>query len=57
MAEKQKCEDPKCDRVISAHAWGRIRAGSDGWFETKDGRLYCPDHQEWVADWRAKQKK
>lgn len=47
-----KCED--CDEKIKNHAWAKIKA--DGWFLTRDGRAYCPNHQSWVAGWRKRKK-
>jgi hypothetical protein len=51
-----KCE--LCGKELpKEHAWAKIRAHSDGWFFSKDGTAWCPDHNpEWVAEWRAKQK-
>ena len=35
--------------------WDHLRAHTEGWFFTKDGQRYCPDHHPaWVAEWRAR---
>lgn len=39
-----ECKDDK---------WSRIRAHEAGWFEQKNGDVYCPEHKPaWVAKWR-----
>ncbi len=45
-------EDEICPEQIPNHSWGRIKA--EGWFQTKDNRIYCPAHQQWLAAWRKK---
>jgi hypothetical protein len=34
-----------CHESIRAHRWGKIRAHSQGWYFSKDGRVYCPRHR------------
>jgi hypothetical protein len=42
----------QCDRSIAGHKWGKIQ--SEGWFFSKNGSAYCPDHiPDWVDKWRA----
>ena len=49
-----RCAEPGCEATVKDHAWGKIKA--DGWFFTKTGEAWCPDHNpEWVAEWRARQ--
>lgn len=49
------CDHEGCPRTIKDHMWGRIKA--EGWFFTKTGKAYCPDHRpEWVAAWRKRKK-
>ena len=50
-----KCSHQGCDRFLKNHAWSRIRA--EGWFQQKDGTLWCPDHwPAWVEKWRSEKK-
>ena len=49
------CEEDGCERGFKAHHWGSIKATSEGWFQQKDGTVWCPDHvPAWVAQWRAR---
>lgn len=51
------CADPSCVEMIPDHLWGRTKAYSEGWFEQKDGTIWCPAHvPDWVDAWRARQK-
>lgn len=44
-----------CGRTHKNDRWNRIRAHDLGWFEQKNGTVYCPAHvPAWVADWRAR---
>lgn len=44
-----------CARTVDRNRWARTRAHDEGWFESKDGRAWCPTHNpEWVRTWRAK---
>jgi hypothetical protein len=46
-----KCEH--CDERVKGHRWGKIKAGAAGWFFTRGGKAFCPQHTpEWVAAWR-----
>jgi hypothetical protein len=50
------CTHPGCPAKIADHRWGRTKA--NGWFFSKDGEAWCPDHvPRWVATWRAKEKR
>lgn len=45
------CAGDDCSATIKNHAWGRIKA--EGWFQQKDGTVWCPTHvPEWVEAWR-----
>lgn len=47
----QTCQHDGCERSIKDHRWGKTKA--DGWFQQRDGILWCPEHvPEWVAGWR-----
>jgi hypothetical protein len=49
------CSDPTCDESHKDHRWGKIKAGSSGWFMSKDGSSWCPKHiPDWVKEWRVK---
>lgn len=49
------CADKDCPARTPNHQWGRIRA--TGWFEERDGTMWCPDHRPaWYAAWRARQQ-
>lgn len=55
MSDELKCSEEGCDKTIKNHLWGHIKA--DGWFFSKDGSLFCPDHvPAWVADWRKRKR-
>ena len=44
-----------CDATIPDERWSKTRSG---WFQTKDGKNYCPEHTpDWVAEWREKRGK
>ena len=46
------CLADGCPNTIKNHAWGKIKA--EGWFFSRDGSAYCPEHvPEWVDAWRA----
>lgn len=50
-----RCADPSCSAQHPGSKWGNIRAASDGWFESQDGKSYCPKHvPKWVKRWRDK---
>lgn len=47
------CLSDGCKNKIKNHRWGKTKA--EGWFFSKDGSAYCPDHNpEWVVAWRGK---
>lgn len=47
------CEEPGCVNWIPDDQWRKIKA--EGWFQMKDGTIFCPEHiPEWVAEWRKK---
>lgn len=49
-----ECSQEGCAERLADHAWGRIKA--DGWFQQKDGIIWCPEHHPaWVLAWRARQ--
>lgn len=51
------CDVEGCEAKIKNHKWGRIHAGSAGWFfgATYPRNVWCPDHlPEWVESWRAR---
>lgn len=59
MSDVIHCIAKGCRQTFKNHAWGKIRAHSDGWFTSKEDpkMVYCPDHlPDWVGPWRAKQK-
>ena len=44
-----------CGRFIkNPSKWVMIKAHSEGWYEQKDGTVWCPDHRpEWAPkEWR-----
>lgn len=52
------CSHPDCNQEFKDHAWGHIHAHNQGWFEQKNGDVWCPNHiPDWVAKWRAKKLK
>jgi hypothetical protein len=53
--EPVECAEPGCAAKHPGGKWGNIRAHSDGWFESRDGKSYCPKHvPKWVKKWRKK---
>lgn len=54
--QEEQCEFYReCGARIRNHYWAKVKA--EGWFFTKDGRAFCPDHiPEWVAAWRKKKQ-
>jgi len=51
-----ECAEDDCARTIRNHRWGRTKA--EGWFEERDGTVWCPDHRPaWYAAWRARQQR
>lgn len=51
-----ECDEKGCTKTVKNHAWGRIKA--DGWFFTREGGVWCPDHRpEWYAAWRRGKKR
>lgn len=49
----KNCSYEGCENKLPNHAWGRIKA--EGWFQQRDGNIWCPDHiPEWVEEWRKK---
>lgn len=47
------CAEPGCEAGIKAHAWGKIKAQSAGWFFSKAALSWCPEHNPpWVEQWR-----
>lgn len=54
----RRCVADGCTATFPGSKWDSIRAGDTGWFFTKVGDAYCPEHvPEWVPAWRARQKK
>lgn len=52
----KKCAEEGCEEQLPNHAWGRIKA--EGWFQQKNGDIWCPAHvPEWVEKWRKGKKK
>lgn len=50
-----KCKHRPCQKTYPEHRWGKIRAAEEGWFISRDGVPWCPEHKPpWVDDWRAK---
>lgn len=48
----------ECKTAIENNAWSKIKAQGKGWFFSKAGRAYCPEHNPpWVAEWRKKKRK
>lgn len=47
-----------CAATYKNHSWGKTAAHKDGWFFSKDGIAYCPEHLPvWVPAWREKNAK
>lgn len=52
MSDVIRCRADGCSATIPNHKFGKIKSG---WFEQKDGTVWCPKHTPaWVAAWRAK---
>lgn len=50
------CEGFNCGRTVKNNRWARTKA--TGWFFTRDGRAFCPNHvPAWVPAWRRQQGK
>jgi hypothetical protein len=48
-----RCAGTGCPRTFPDHKWGRIRAAADGWFLTRGGQAWCPEHlPEWYTAWK-----
>lgn len=46
-----QCQE--CPAECEDHKWGRIKAQNLGWFFTRSGLVYCPQHNpSWVKSWR-----
>lgn len=53
---RTECQQEGCTESLPNHAWGRIKA--DGWFQMKNGQIWCPKHRpEWYASWRRGKKR
>lgn len=51
------CGDEICARAVKPHKWAQIKAHEEGWFFTKNGEAWCPEHlPAWVGPWRARQR-
>jgi len=45
-----RCIEPGCHAEIQDNYWSKVKSG---WFQTRDGRSWCPVHiPEWVEEWR-----
>ena len=50
-----KCAESDCTASVKNHYWGHVKA--DGWFFSKEGPAWCPEHlPDWVPAWRERQK-
>lgn len=50
------CSIDDCPERVADHYWGHVKA--EGWFFSKDGAAYCPQHvPEWVAGWRERKQR
>lgn len=50
------CCAPDCDASFRGSKFDAIRASEEGWFFSKSGDAYCPEHVPvWVPAWRARQ--
>jgi hypothetical protein len=49
------CDGAKdCKNVVKNNRWARTKSG---WFETKSGEFFCPEHiPAWVEEWRRRKK-
>lgn len=46
-----------CGKECKNDRWSRIRAHEAGWFEQKNGTVYCPEHvPSWVITWRERRR-
>lgn len=55
---KTECAKEGCKNAYTPHRWGSTKAHGKGWFQQKDGTVWCPEHTpEWVEEWRARKKK
>lgn len=51
------CAAQGCVASHNNDRWSRVRAHEAGWFESRRGGSFCPEHvPDWVAGWRAKRK-
>jgi hypothetical protein len=52
------CKEKSCQEFFNSSRFDAIRAKEAGWFEQKNGDVWCPAHiPDWVAGWRASKKK
>jgi hypothetical protein len=52
------CAKEGCVAAHPNHRWGKTKAHTDGWFEQRDGKRWCPKHvPAWVAGWRERKGK
>lgn len=53
LSDRTFCEATDCAESFETHKWAAIRAHADGWFQGKDGRVWCPAHVPgWLVGWR-----
>lgn len=46
------CNQTDCEASHPDHHWGHVKA--EGWFHSRDGSAWCPEHvPDWVGPWRA----
>lgn len=45
----------RCTQSIPNNSWAKTKSG---FFERKDGQVFCPDHiPAWVKEWREKKRR
>lgn len=50
------CAHRGCKAQHEDNKFAAIRAYEEGWFKTREGDAWCPEHvPDWVPAWRAKQ--
>lgn len=51
------CCEESCTATHPGSKWDCMRADKEGWFHSKEGKIYCPEHKPaWVNSWRAKKQ-
>lgn len=44
------CDWVTCRREVAANKWAKIRAHGQGWYFSRNGGIWCPDHRpEWAT--------